>query len=857
MRIPSSNQECAVESLVLTLEQCFAKTWKQGEDIRFGRTVDDHCRIAGAVASCLAARIELLYRGLLPEHAALPALLHDIGKLCPTFQAKLYDVVYGERQRRQELALKSANPAMEHNWGGHGAISYASLMAAGAPETVARIAGEHHGSPTVAQSADRPGYGGIAWERLRQEVLGQLLGGEAVWPEVRDSHWERVICGLTIVADWIASGWLFDNPANDGLALVEQAVDAAGFRWPRVKPCLRFEDIFSFSPRPAQEALFTAICEPGVYVLEAPMGVGKTEAALYAAYRMLERGLSSGIYFALPTRLTSNRIHQRVNNFLEHILEEEHQALLLHGMAWLERCLQQTLGKEGAPNCSWFERSKRGILAPFAVGTVDQALLSVTHVRHGALRTFGLAGKTVILDEVHSYDAYTGTLLDALVEQLRAIGCTVIILSATLTEARRTNIMGLEAQGQAYPLISAAPKSGAVTSVVCAGDTPVSVQLGHPVSDDVAVEEALLRAEQGQRVLWIENTVAEAQQMFCRLAARTAAMGGIPTGLLHSRFTPADRAKNEERWTAFFAHDDAERGRAGGIVVGTQVVEQSLDIDADFLVSRFCPTDMILQRLGRLWRHGTATCRSTSARREAWLLHPCLEEGLRAPQECFGHSAFVYAPYVLCRSLELWHDREQIELPNEIRPILEATYREREEREPALLAAWQRLCEQKEALRLQALRTASTTMKPGEDTDVATRINQRKECDVVLLRGWDEATRELMLVDGTCLRLPLYEEAKRESGDTQRTDAERSWRERAWIAGQIALHVVRVPKHLAPDASLPPPWLKNYLYCDALRIALVDNDGSILQLDGSYPPHAACYDAEQGYRTGFSYAQQE
>jgi CRISPR-associated endonuclease/helicase Cas3 len=162
-------------------------------------------------------------------------------------------------------------------------------------------------------------------------------------------------------------------------------------------------------------------------------------------------------------------------------------------------------------------------------------------------------------------------------------------------------------------------------------------------NDAEALEEALRRAEGGQQVLWIENTVNEAQDLFRSLAARAHGMG-VACGLLHSRFTKADRAANEAIWVTHFGKDGAAtRGRQGRILVGTQVLEQSLDIDADFLVTRIAPTDMVLQRLGRLWRH-SETVRPPGARQEAWLLAPnpvAIEEN---PELAFGATAKVYDP---------------------------------------------------------------------------------------------------------------------------------------------------------------------------------------------------------------------
>ena len=188
------------------------------------------------------------------------------------------------------------------------------------------------------------------------------------------------------------------------------------------------------------------------------MGMGKTEAALYAAYRMLEQGKAGGIYFALPTQLTSNKIHDRVNAFLSRILlQDSPQApLLLHGKAWLKTFSEQEMGEDAAPGKPWFQSGKRGLLAPFAVGTIDQALMAVIRVRHSAVRAFWLAGKVVIIDEIHSYDTYTGTIVDKLVTLLRDLHCTVIILSATLTQSRRAAFLGAHQPVRTdYPLITA------------------------------------------------------------------------------------------------------------------------------------------------------------------------------------------------------------------------------------------------------------------------------------------------------------------------------------------------------------------------------------------------------------------
>src|SRR5690606_9014178 len=189
----------------------------------------------------------------------------------------------------------------------------------------------------------------------------------------------------------------------------------------------------------------------------------------------------------------------------------------------------------------------RGLLAPFAVGTIDQALSAAMHVKHGFVRAFGLAGKVVILDEVHTYDSYTGTLLDSLVKLLRELHCTVIILSATLSHDRRSELIGHAVQESGYPLITAAPEKNSVSEISLKIHEKAHVYIQLMENDSIALEEVLLRAEQKQQVIWIENTVAEAQARYLQLSARAQELG-VKCGLLHSRFTSNDRRNIEDYW---------------------------------------------------------------------------------------------------------------------------------------------------------------------------------------------------------------------------------------------------------------------------------------------------------------------
>ncbi len=848
MRPKTQNKVTPLPPL-LTAEQCLAKTRNTAEaSPQPGRSVIEHCRIVGAVALKLLEQLPLATQQLFPSQADRIALVHDIGKVCPTFQKKIYEAAHIDCTNIP--CLRHAEPTLESQWGGHATVSQATLHGCNAPEYVAEITGQHHGKNSPFRPFDYEAFGGTPWHELRRSILELILEdvpeNSNLWPNVESREQARLLAGLTIVADWIGSGEIFDDPSAAWEPLVDTAVQNAGFTPISVIKNQSFEDIFSFSPFEAQQKFFSQVDSPGIYVFEAPMGMGKTEAALFAAYQMLNKDLSSGIYFALPTQLTSNRIYSRFNDFLSKILPSTtpHHARLLHGKAWLAPFMLQEMGVDAAPNGSWFS-GKKGILAPFAVGTIDQALMAVMRVKHGAIRAYGLVGKVVILDEVHSYDGYTGTILDALVKTLRHYGCTVIILSATLTAQRRSAFTHERSTHTGYPLVSVSKNNQKNKEIPCTAPKEKHIFLHHCHDDTLAVEEALLRAEQGQQVLWLENTVKEAQERYQKLAARAASMD-IEVGIIHSRFTASHRATHEEYWTLLYGKQSETRQTCGRILIGTQVLEQSLDIDADFLLTQFCPTDMLLQRLGRLWRHD-ATIRPTGTNREAWLLHPSLEAIQENSKKAWGSSAFVYAPYILYRSLLQWHALAEVTLPADIRPLLEATYAEQEEHSPAIQELLCILHKEKETLESLALRGLANDDITLSDENASTRAQQRKEADVLLLKEFSQeknGVTHLLLADNTTLTL--------------HSSSAKTWSQKQHIAAELSRNIVRVPEQDAPTALLLShlKWLSPWLYCGdhkhntaSLRVALIAKDNSLQSLLGLAESKKLVYTERYGYKT--------
>ena len=692
-----------------------------------------------------------------------------------------------------------------------------------------QVAGVHHGKRTqsAAQEPCFP-YGGQSWSAERSKLLEVLIEAFGPLPEkspTPESLW--LAAGLTTVADWIGSNenWFpaegLPQTADHG-ACARYALEDAGFAIPEVRRGCSFEDLFPAisSPNEMQAVVHELADRPGLFILEAPMGTGKTEAALYAAYRLMAAGHHHGVYFALPTRLTSNRLRSRLAAFIDQAFGVGAGARLVHGQAWLAD--QYPGGEELRPGGAWFAPIKRALLYPFGVGTIDQALLAVMNVKHGFVRAFGLAGKVVILDEVHSYDAYTGTLIKHLVDCLLRLECTVMILSATLTREKRNEFFsGADRHGkaEAYPLIT--HQSGnEVTTRTTPPPASRRVECRYvPDSLITLADQAADLADSGQCALWICNTVARSQRAFGLV--KSTVREGIEVGLLHSRFPPWRRDELETLWLSRLGKEGDRP--SGCVLVATQVVEQSVDIDGDMLITDLAPTDMLLQRMGRLWRHpregrtGRATCliagnRLSSARDQ------------RELKELVGSSGYVYAPYVLWRSYTVWQDRPEVLLPDEIRTLLEATYCQSGTTEPPWVRdLYDHLAEKKCRLgQLAMAMTRDDLPTRSDDEDAAlTRYDDRSMVKVLLVRDCDQ-------MDSSRARLELA------SGETVELVWEAGARRDVAAARQVHGNLVTLPKY--PDFEnanerSTPRWLRSTVYGPVV-VLKINSQGFLENLDG-------------------------
>lgn len=597
---------------------------------------------------------------------------------------------------------------------------------------VALALGSHHGTiystsyssqyPEVRTSGALCEAWHEPWQRVRQKLVTVM---ETVFLDSGEPPPScpgnlSVLClllnGLTILCDWIGSDECFFPPyAGDLDVYPALARD-------RAKHALRERQLLSFLPRAEQSPSFRSLfsdltartlqsaLDPdelpdlpsrSLIVVEAPTGEGKTEAALLAASRLVAGGDCRGFYFALPTVATSNQMFERVRRFIarqagdeaapislmlvngQASMSTEFASLLARGQRWERDSAERIVAD------SWFLPRKRSLLSPYGVGTVDQALIAALNVRHVGLRLLGLSGKVLIIDEVHAYDVYMSSILERLLAWLGELGSSVVLLSATLPSGQRQRLLRSFA-GDAVSVSACASGAYPLITIVDRGDPERRVRTVEPARSNRGRLIHLRRRADGERkrndnarflleqtssggcACWIVNTVGEAQSCHSELRQMAAALPEEDRPemiLFHARFPLGRRRRIEEAVLRCFGPTGERPRRA--ILVATQVVEQSLDLDFDIMMSQLAPVDLLLQRAGRLHRHDFR-------RRLEHLKEPhfvILEPGERGSgQPEFGPNGRVYEPFILLKTLLALHDRQTVVIPDDVRGLVEAVY---------------------------------------------------------------------------------------------------------------------------------------------------------------------------------------
>jgi CRISPR-associated endonuclease/helicase Cas3 len=460
-----------------------------------------------------------------------------------------------------------------------------------------------------------------------------------------------------MAADWMASGFAFEVGEVNALA-ADVLRRTAWTDWHSVasaRDLLEGRD-----PRPAQVGTLELSIQEPFAVVEAPTGTGKTEAALIWTSRLLEAGLVDGLYFAVPTRSAATELHARIGR----LMSTHHPVLKGKIVRALPGLLDTDNSVPDYPPETWAVAApKRTFAAPIAVGTIDQALLSIIRARHAWMRAAFLSRHLLVVDEVHASDPYMTALTRGLIERHLSLGGRALAMSATLGETALAILTDRERRPMQDAI--AAPYPAIRNS---SGDQALPRASGRTV--DVVVEpfeQAVSRAQDAasaeQSVLWIRSTVSDAVTDFQLFDA-----SGIRPLLHHSRYAVEDRTWLDQQLLSTFGLNGS---RGSVVAVTTQTAEQSLDIDANLLITDACPADVLLQRLGRLHRHRTGT------RPTAVMIDPgTLDRYLLPTGKVIGRPGqgwpWVYNNLLSVRAtLEWLHLGRSISIPDDCRSLVE------------------------------------------------------------------------------------------------------------------------------------------------------------------------------------------
>ncbi|MEW2635658.1 CRISPR-associated helicase Cas3' [Streptomyces sp. NPDC048389] len=714
------------------------------------RHMDDSAAVAGRLwDEWLPVAVRTLIADALPggeadgrRLAVWLAGVHDIGKATPAFACQVEQLAQVMRARGLEMRSRQAMGA-DRRLAPHGLAGQVLLgewLEARHGWTVKQTGqftvavGGHHGVPPEhgqIQALDSHpdllrtrGPSRASWQRVQEELLDACADEFGVrerltaWRTVRLPQPVQVLLSaLVIVSDWIASNpdlfpYFPEDVPRTGPERVTAAwrgLDLPG-PWRAEEPAGDAQELFSArfdlppgaKVRPVQEAaveVARSMDEPGLMVIEAPMGEGKTEAALAAVEILAARSGAGGVFFALPTMATGNAMFPRLLDWLERLPATEairRSVLLAHSKAALNDDFAGLMGKgsrriaavdvdgpeerEWRPSSrvrsaaaelvahAWLRGRKKAMLSSFVVGTVDQLLFAGLKSRHLALRHLAVAGKIVVIDEAHAYDTYMSVYLDRVLSWLGAYRVPVVVLSATLPAGRRRELVeayagratsgdvtGFDAVARAgdYPLLTAVTPGGVpVMRRPAASARGTDVELER-LDDDVDVLADRLETELagGGCVLVVRNTVRRVLEAAAVLRQR---FGDANVTVAHSCFLDVDRAaKDADLLKRFGPPGKAdERPEGAHIVVASQVAEQSLDVDFDLLVTDLAPVDLLLQRMGRLHRHlrgGAEQSERPERLRRARCLITGVEWEAPVPAPVKG-SVAVYGAYALLRS---------------------------------------------------------------------------------------------------------------------------------------------------------------------------------------------------------------
>ena len=661
--------------------------------------------------------------------------IHDMGKFCDSFQGMKPDLMQRLQQRSHNNKIKPQRHdllgyRLWHEVVGEQRMKKWSKSAADMDEEdlqaylepwISAVTG-HHGRPpkpeingdgyalTMITAPESLAAAKAYVDALEKQFLPNGLPFSLVWSEeqlngFKQSAW--LLAGLAVASDWIASNnrwfpycstshslkeyWLQRAVPQAKIAVQESGLSAAACA--ELKPLTQLYAGRIQQPTPLQQqaAIQPLIEGPQLLIIEEATGGGKTEAAILLSHRLMSMGVADGFFFALPTMATANAMVRRIEAVGRGLFAAESDPVLVlaHSAQHLmEKVLlsgadygQEEPSSESTASAWLQDHRKKALLAHLGVGTIDQALLGILPAKHQSLRLLGLLGKVLIVDEVHASDPYMHRLLRTLLTFHAAFGGSAILLSATLPYGMRQQLTDAFAEGGQmerpqlqktdYPLLTSLSQKGLL-------ETPVASRSHKQVNTQLIFDEPQLMAhiqkalDKGGAVCWIRNTVVDALTAYEQWLPR---LGKERLTLFHARFALGDRLNIEKDVVNRFGKESQAFERQGQLLIATQVVEQSLDLDFDAMVTDLAPADLLIQRAGRLHRHW----RGERDRPVLTVYLPKPESKPKADwySRCFPNAAYVYPFHGQLWLTARWlQQKGGFAMPEDARSWVESVYGE-------------------------------------------------------------------------------------------------------------------------------------------------------------------------------------
>lgn len=644
---------------------------------------------------------------------------------------------------------------------------------------MAAVAGHHGHIPSDQEEATLPircqsvesifKEARLAWlkalETLFLHPTGLSLNDN---PPALDDKQQIMLAGFCSVCDWLGSSDFFPYDSESQVSqqalkfwyeqrfgYAAKALNAAGVL-SNIQSAPSIEKLLGENQQPRQiQCLLDQLpLTQNLTLIEASTGSGKTEAALAYAWKLLDQGLADSIVFALPTQATANAMFARLERAAKAIFDQETNLVLAHGKAKHQELFEdlkqagkvQTLqGREEAwVQCGeWLAQSrKRVFLGQIGVCTVDQVLVSVLPVRHKFVRGFGIGRSVLIIDEVHAYDSYMYGLLSGVLQQQKAAGGSAILLSATLPAHQKQALANawqcqLEEADNHYPLITRCQHNK--VNIFDLETLPEQKPEKNYVSLELLANESLMPDEallqriteavfNGAQICLICNLVDVAQNLYHTLSQRFNECSGIhqdQISLFHSRFTFTDRQQKEQTVLDTFGFEPKpENAREKGhLLIATQVVEQSLDVDFDWLITQLCPVDLLFQRMGRLHRHIRKRPNGFEQRLCTVLVPDTLDYQLH--ELIYGNSRVLWRTHQLLE--DTIEQGGQVEFPTAYRKWIEPVYQEQAwNGEPdSVKASFEKFADEAFASTCNARRLMDSSMNPLNDDDAKVSVLTR------------------------------------------------------------------------------------------------------------------------------------